>query len=135
MKVTITNIPDSSKNINEYKIELADQILSKVKPLFSQVELNKNKELTENFNRSKLLKKHVTEDRILLESLLNDYKKQKKIKMILNNVSKLISSGLVYDGSLKNETIILLKVLHKLPMDKLDRQLTQVTNTLNKRFK
>jgi hypothetical protein len=49
-------------------------------------------------------------------------------------VEQLVESGLVYDGTLKHETVILLKIIDKLSSENLDQQLSKTIQMINKRF-
>ena len=66
--------------------------------------------------------------------MMVEYKKKKKVSKLLDRIEKLITSGLVYDGTLKHETIILLKITTKLSEDKLDYHLKDTLTTISKRF-
>jgi len=65
---------------------------------------------------------------------MHQYKKEKKISKLLSRIEKLLQSGLIYDSSMKHEMVILLKIIDKLPEDKLDIQLSKTMKTLSKRF-
>lgn len=135
MKITETDIPDVVvENIDKSKVILANNIMKNVYPLFDEiysVELSKSKEIE---NALKVKKIEVHESKEELQSLLNHYNKNKKKLKLLNRISKLVSSGLVYDSTLKNETVILLKVIDKLPEDKLDYHLLETMKLISKRF-
>jgi hypothetical protein len=65
---------------------------------------------------------------------MDAYKRKKKVTKLLDRIEKLITSGLVYDGTLKHETIVLLKIVDKLEEDKLDYHLHATLQTISKRF-
>ena len=46
----------------------------------------------------------------------------------------MVSLGITTDGKLKQETVILLKIIDKLPDEKLDYHLKDTANTITKRF-
>jgi hypothetical protein len=63
-----------------------------------------------------------------------EYTRKKKISKLLDRVEQLVESGLVYDGTLKHETVILLKIIDKLSSENLDQQLSKTIQMINKRF-
>ena len=69
-----------------------------------------------------------------VDRLVQLINKEKKITKILDRVEKLVTSGLTHEGTMKHETVILLKILDKLPTEKLDQQLSKTIQILNKRF-
>jgi hypothetical protein len=62
------------------------------------------------------------------------YKRTKKVSNVLDRVGKLVQLGVGYDGSMKHETVILLKIIDKLPEEKLDQQLSKTMGIISKRF-
>jgi hypothetical protein len=135
MIIEYTKIPDvTEENIDHSKIVLADSILSNVYPLFDDIYngyLTSTKSLYSEYNQKK---SEVQESKKKLESLMVELKRVKKVSKLLDRISKMINSGLVYDGNLKHETVILLKVVNKLSDDKLDVHLRNTLKTITKRF-
>lgn len=135
MNIIQTKIPDvTQRNISDNKEILANSILQNVYPLFDEVYQAKKSQNTD-------LKKKITEGREKLgqeketmQQLVKEYKKEQKISKILERVEKLVKAGLSYDSTLKHEMVIMLKILHKLPSEKLDQQLAKTMQILNKRF-
>jgi len=60
--------------------------------------------------------------------------RKKKVKSLLDKISKLVSAGFAYDSNFKNEIIILLKVVDKLSIEKLDFHLNSLNTMVNKRL-
>jgi len=135
MKIVETKIPNViPETINESKQVLADNIIRNVYPLFNEVyhsKVDKVQNLKEALERKKA---EVSQEKETLENIMSEYKRKKKISKLLDRIEKLITSGLVYDGHLKNETTILLKIINKLPNDKLDYHLRDTLQTISKRF-
>jgi hypothetical protein len=135
MKIVETKIPNVlPETIDESKQVLADNIIRNVYPLFNEVyhsKVDSFQELKENLARKKEI---VSQEKANLESIMAEYKRKKKISKLLDRIEKLVTSGLVYDGHLKNETVILLKIVNKLPNDKLDYHLRDTLQTISKRF-
>ena len=135
MNIIETAIPDVTKaNIDRSKEIIADNIVKNVYPLFDEVYTAKVNE--KNNLKSKLVnvKNILQTEKESFDELIVEYNKAKKISQILERVKTLISSGLLYDGQIKHETVILLKILDKLPEDKLNQQLNKTIQILNKRF-
>ena len=130
-----TEYPDIIvENIDKAKVILSDKIIKNVYPLFNEVHIsktNEHKDLEKEYTNKKIKLKQEKE---LLENLINEYNRKKKVKKLLNRISQLVTSGLVYDNNLKMETIILLKVADKLSSEKLDFQLSETMKTISKRF-
>ena len=59
---------------------------------------------------------------------------EKKKSKLLERVSKIISSGLFHQSGLRNEMIVLLKIMDNLSEEKLDQQLNQTLKIISKRL-
>ena len=130
-----TTIPDVvSENLDQSKLTLANNVIKNVYPLFDEVQREKRREVKELEKQLQEAKNQVQQRKRILEKLLNDYNRQKKVRKLLNRVERLVNSGLIYDGTLRNDTRILLKVIPKLTDEKLDFHLQDVLKTINKRF-
>ena len=135
MNIISTTIPDiGHSNLDVSKIELSNTIINNIQPLFYEVYNDRNEEIeilnkTLNAKKEKVLKEKDT-----LEGLVKEYNRKKKIKKLIERISKLVSSGLTHDNNLKKEIIVLLKIVDKLPEEKLDFQLQQTMKYINKRF-
>jgi len=135
MIITETNYSDvHTENINQSKLVLADNIIRNVYPLFDEI-FNAKVEKVESL-KSELEKKKtlIAEDKQKLELQMKDYKRQQKESKLLDRIDKLVSSGLVYDGNLKHEMVILLKITHTLSEEKLDYHLLNTLKIIGKRF-
>jgi len=135
MIVERTKIPDVvEENIDHSKIILADNIISNIYPLFDDMYsgyLNSTKDLENDYKKKKL---EVKENKESLQVLMLEFNRVKKILKLLDRIEKMIISGLVYEGSLKHETIILLKIVNKLSDEKIDFHLGNTLKTITKRF-
>lgn len=135
MIIKETTIPDIiPTNIDQSKQVLANNIISNVYPLFDEVYNNKVEETTTLKNTLNKKKESIQEQKKSLEDMISVYNKNKKVAKLLDRIEKLISSGLVYDGTLKHETVILLKIITKLSEEKVDYHLKATLHTINKRF-
>jgi len=135
MNIIKTKIPDVTiQNLDESKIVLANNIVKNVYPLFEDIYSESCEQANDLESKMKKQSIEIRERKQSIERLAFEYKKRKKVSKALSRVSKLIDSGLIYDGSLKHETIVLLKVIDKLSNEKLDEQISQLVKFLNKRF-
>jgi len=135
MKIIQTTIPDVTKeSIDHSKVVLADNIIQNVYPLFDEVYQGKIGHTSKMKKDLKEKKEIVRGKKEQLEQLMSEYEREKKISKLLSRIEKLVDSGLVYDGSLKSQTVILLKVINKLSNDKLDHHLTETLQVIRKRF-
>ena len=135
MIIEETTIPNVvPENIDSAKTVLAENIIENVYPLFDEVyntRIEEIDDLKKILDRKKgLVQKH----KMSLEQMMTEYKRKKKISKLLDRIEKLITSGLVYDGTLKHETVVLLKIITKLPDEKLDYHLKDTLRTISKRF-
>lgn len=135
MNIEYTKIPDVvEENINQSKMILADNIISNIYPLFDDMYngyLNSTKGLQSDYRKTKT---QVKESKQALEKMMIELNRVKKVSKLLDRMGKLIGSGLVYDGNLKHETVILLKIVNKLSDDKIEFHLRNTLKTITKRF-
>jgi len=135
MIITETNIPNVvPENIPQSKTVLADNIIANVYPLFNEVYTTRVDEIDLLKKELSVKKEMVRKHKIALEQMMSEYKKKKKVSKLLNRIDKMITTGLVYDGTLKHETVILLKISTKLSDEKLDYHLKDTMRTISKRF-
>lgn len=135
MNIIETKIPDvTPESIDKSKLILADNIIKNVYPLFDEVYQGLLGTITPAKKKLKEKKTQVRMRSKKIEELMSDYSREKKISKLLTRIEKLVDSGLVYDGSLKSQTIILLKVIEKLNNEKLDHHLSETLQIIRKRF-
>jgi hypothetical protein len=135
MNIIYTNIPDvNEENISETKLRIANSIISTIKPLFDETFKSREKEESSIGNKLKAIRTKLEEEKVDIEKILLDYRKKQKISKLLERIQKLISYGLTYDSVSKNEMVIMLKILDKLPEKKLDEHLSKTSTLLEKRF-
>jgi len=135
MIIERTKIPDVvSENIDQSKIILADNIISNVYPLFDELYQDRLGNYSSLTIKYKKIKTEVKNSKQNLESLMLKLNRIKKEAKLLDRIDKLINSGLINDGSLKHENIILLKIYNKLSDEKLDFHLRNTLKMISKRF-
>jgi len=135
MNIIETKIPDIDiKDIDNSKVNLAEKIIHNINPLFDDLQQGKIDEYNFNVNEFKQLKTKVISSKNKIESLFEVYKRKQKVKKLLERIDKLVSLGIVNEGQSKQETIILLKIIDKLDINKLNFHLKETMNTISKRF-
>ena len=135
MNIVETTIPDVTKhNISKNKEVIADSIIKNVYPLFDEVYKAKLEQVIHLRNKIKTGRSKIRSEKETMQQLVVSYNKEKMISKILERVEKLVQAGLTHDSTMKHETVILLKIIDKLPQDKLQQQLAKTMQILNKRF-
>ena len=135
MNIITTNIPDVTyENINQTKQLMADNIIANVYPLFDEVYQAKKSRIKELQLEIYERKTSLKNQKRTIEELMSQYRRAKKTSNVLDRVDKLVQLGVAYDGATKHETVILLKIIDKLPEEKLDQQLSKTIKMITKRF-
>ena len=135
MNLIETDIPDvTSDNIPQNKEAIADSIIENVYPLFDEVYQAKLEQVIQLRNKIKAGRELIKREKETMQQLVASYQKEKKVSKILDRIDKLVQAGLTYDGTMKHETVILLKIIDKLPEEKLNQHLAKTIQILNKRF-
>jgi len=135
MNIIETKIPDIDvKDIDQSKVNLAEKIIHNINPLFDDLQQVKIDEFNLNINKFKQLKTKVISNKNEIENLFEHYKRKQKVKKLLERIDKLVSLGIVNEGQSKQETIVLLKIIDKLDINKLNFHLKETMNTISKRF-
>jgi transposase len=135
MNIIETKIPDvHEENINQSKVVLADNIIRNIYPLFDEVFNTKVEQVRKLEEKLESKKVKVLESKRQLEQGIKDYKKKQKESKLLDRINRLVSSGLIYDGNLKHEMTILLKIINNLSEEKLDYHLSNTLKIIGKRF-
>ena len=135
MNIIETTLPDINvENLDSSKVRLADIIIENINPLFDEVQQERKKEFNEKVGTYTQLKNTVASNKTEPEKLFGQYKRKQKIRKLLERIDKMVSLGIATDGKLKQETVILLKIIDKLPDEKLDYHLKDTANTITKRF-
>jgi hypothetical protein len=135
MRILETTIPDiHTGNIDKSKLRLAEKIIKNVYPLFDEVYSDKLSLLVRSKKELKVKRQKVLDAKNVLEQYINEFNRRKKAKKLLEKISKLVSLGLTSDGTSKNEMVVLLKIVDKLPNDKLDEHLNKTSRIITKRF-
>lgn len=135
MIIRDTGIPDiTTETIDKAKLSLSNKLLKRMHPLFDEASISKREEINEAKKILDDRKLDVSELKFILEDLQTQYTKNKLMKQLLNKMTVLVDSGLVYDGTLKNQVVILLKMMDKLDVEKLKQNITEISVIIKKRF-
>jgi len=133
MKIINTGIKDINiNNIDETKIEFADNIISKIKPLIDSAIHNIADEVTTYDRKLKFKDNEIVTKKNKLKKDSEQLKRQEKISQLLENISKMIDLGIMKNTSFKNEVLILLKIIPKLDISKIEKHLNKTTNIVKK---
>jgi len=135
MKIITTDIPNVTKtNIDQTKVELANEIISRVQPLFEELISDQGSETESDKTLLQQKRKQVLDRKNELTTIFDKYKKEKRITILLNKIKKLVDSGLVYDAHLKNEVVVFLKMVDKASLESINRFINQIDTYIKKRF-
>lgn len=135
MRITETEIPDIDiTNINKAKVTLANKIIENINPLFDDLLQEKKQEINIKLKKLKQIKSNVISNKSEIEKLFEDYKRKQKVKQLLERIDKLVSLGVISEGQRKQETIVLLKIIDNLPIEKLNLYIKDSIKTISKRF-
>lgn len=135
MKITVSNIPviDSS-NINEEKVQVIDALIENIKPLFDELRPEKESEIKQLKTQLNEINKKINQIKKIIIKLTNEYELEKAKQKLLQRISKLVKSGIVYDPQIKKELIIILKVIPKMKKEQIEQNSRKILDILNKKF-
>ena len=135
MRIIETDIPDiSNKNIDESKVKLAEDIIKNVNPLFDDLLQEKLEALTDAQISLKQKTKQIAEKKKKIEILFQEQKRKQKVKKLLDRIEKMVDTGIVNQGNMRSETVVLLRVVDNMDDDKINYHLTNTMNILTKRI-
>lgn len=134
MRIIETEINDICvDNIEESKINLVNEIINYVQPIFTD-------EYKEKVHEIKSLKstlvdnqERIKKEKDELTNLFNIFSKKNKEKVLLNKMGKLIHTGLIQE-SMKNEMTVLLNSFDRLPEEKITSYLNETIVLLSQKF-
>ncbi len=121
------------ENIDLAKLTLANKIIAQVRPLVDDIFLEKSKQIKKIESEIGNKKIIVGQLKIKLEKKIALYNKKKKVVKLLERIEQLNSFGMLY-GELKNEIVVILKVLDTLDDNKLNKYLQTTMEIVNKRI-
>ena len=134
MRIVETDINDIPiLNVNESKLNLAENVINYIQPIFSKEYKQKIQEV-KTLKKSYIDKKEkITQEKIELTDLLKTFSKKSKEKELLGKVGKLIQTGLIQE-SMKSEMSVLLNSFEKLSEEKIISYLNETIRVLGQKF-
>ena len=134
MRIVETDINDIPiLNVNESKLNLAENVINYIQPIFSKEYKQKIQEV-KTLKKSYIDKKEkITQEKIELTDLLKTFSKKSKEKELLGKMGKLIQTGLIQE-SMKNEMSVLLNSFEKLSEEKIISYLNETIRVLGQKF-
>ncbi|OQB42019.1 MAG: hypothetical protein BWY04_00505 [candidate division CPR1 bacterium ADurb.Bin160] len=141
MKITKTKILDilndeeNKTHVDSTKIKLSELLVQNIYPHLTK-EYNKKKKEIRNIKREiRENNKKIITRRSEIENLLKKYSSERKVKKLLDRIEKLIETKIIFtDRSLKNNSIILLKVINSLSEEQLEYKLSEMLSSLSKKL-
>jgi len=134
MRIIETEIDDiQTKNIDELKMNLANDVINYIQPIFNKDYKEKIKKIKQLKQNISIKKEKIKQEKIELERIVKSFSKKNKEKELLNKMGKLIQTGLIQD-SMKKEMTILLKSFENLPEDKITSYLNEAIVILSQKF-
>ena len=134
MNIYITDYHDINiENIDQAKVDLADKIIYKVKPLIDDLHLDKERQiklLESNINKKK---NFLVESKNRLEQKVVVLERKKKIKKLVERIEQLNSFGMLY-GDLKKEMSEILINLNTIDDTRMNKYLQTTMEIVNKRI-
>jgi len=122
MKIIETGIPDIVNDIENEKISLANSVIKEMTPIIDSDYKVKSKRLKESIKQINLINEDLINSKNELQDLMIKYSKMKKIRELLGRFEKIFSFR-TPTGSLKNEFVVLLKIIEKVDDKQLDQYL------------
>jgi len=133
MRIVESSVPDViDSNIDQQKVLLSDRILSLVTPLLDGVVSKRVEEKNTLVFEFENNQKKISKEKSELERLTGIYEKEKKIKNIFDAISNIDFVKFEYNRSLKNEVVVLLRIIEKLPEEKISSYLQDILKISNK---
>lgn len=124
----------TEKNIDEFKVNLANEIISNMVPYINKEIIDKIKKLKELRNSLRSKRELILEQKNELENLLKTFDRKKKIKLLLDRALRLTTIGSLDDPNIRSEISVMLKVIDDLPEDKLDFYISEMMRIVSRRF-
>jgi len=134
MRIIETDINDiTTENVNESKMNLADDIISYIHPIFSREYNKKIREIKDLKKSLSEKKEKIKNNKIELENLLKIFSKKDKESQLIRKMGKLIQTGLIQE-SMKNEMSVMLKSFENMEEEKITSYLNEVMRLVSQKF-
>jgi len=132
VELAISDITE--KNIDEFKVNLANDVISNMVPYINKEIVDKIKRLKDLKQSLRSKKELILEQKNELEKLLKTFDRKKKIKLLLDRALRLTIIGSLDDPNIRSEISVMLKVIDDLPEDKLDFYISEMMRIVSRRF-
>jgi septal ring factor EnvC (AmiA/AmiB activator) len=134
MRIIETDLNDIEEtNLNESKINIANEIISFIYPLLSSDYKKKIKEIQELKIYIEKKQSKIKSEKTKLQSLLKELNKKHAESKLLKKMGKLIQTGLVQD-KMKKEMVVLLNSFEHLQEDKITTYLNETIKIISQKF-
>ncbi len=130
MKIIETGIPDIADDIENEKVSLANTLIQEMTPIIDKdfrVRLRRLKETAKQIDLKNLDLVNLKNE---IQGLMTKYSRLKKVRELLGRFEKIFSAR-IPTGSLKNEFVVLLKILEKVDEKQLDSYLERTKKVQN----
>lgn len=135
MIIRETNISDIDyQNVDLFKTELADKIISGVVPLFYPIITEKVDRLKETRTDIIKMRKKIVKEKKELIKIQKNHQKQKKIHLLVNRIEQLLTLKIDDDKQLIAEITTVLKKMNDLSDEKLEFYISEMMRIMTRKF-
>jgi len=133
MNIIESSVPDITKsNIDQQKVLLSNRILSLLTPVIDGVLSKRVEEKKILLSELRSNQEKIKQEKLNLETMMELYEKEKEVKKAFDIISGIDSVKIEYNRSLKNEVVVLLRIIEKLPAKKVSLYLQNILKVSNK---
>ncbi len=125
----------SEDNIDSSKLSLANNIIYNIKPIMDNILSKATTDIESISKRIKFKDNEIKTKKIKIKKDSEQLERQKKVAQLLLNVEKLIELNVIKNTPFKNELVILLKIIPKLTIEKLDKHIKKTSNIVQRHQK
>ena len=132
--VETENFDIPKRNLKESKVKLAEDIIKHVKPLLHEIYSLKKDDINHHAKQITLKQDQIVKNKVLLQKIIKLLEREKLISTLLNKITVLMNSGFTLEQSVKNDYVIMLKVLPKLDDENIKKHIENVSTLMRKKF-
>ena len=132
--VETENFDIPKRNLKESKVKLAEDIIKHVKPLLHEIYSLKKDDINHHAKQITLKQDQIVKNKVLLQKIIKHLEREKLISTLLNKITVLMNSGFTLEQSVKNDYVIMLKVLPKLDDENIKKHIENVSTLMRKKF-
>jgi len=135
MIILDTNISDINyQNVDLFKTELADKVISGVIPLFYPIITKKVDKLKETRIEIVKMRKQIVKEKKELIKIQKNHCRQKKIHLLVNRIEQLLTLKIDDDKQLIAEITTVLKKMNDLSDEKLEFYISEMMRIMTRKF-